>query len=69
MKRHVLLYGLIGGILIAALKWAEYRFLVIEHSIEMAMTFIEPFPVGLVITFISAAFLRKKAPSQPAVAV
>jgi hypothetical protein len=36
---------------------------------NMAMTFIEPFPVGLVITFISAAFLRKKAPSQPAVAV
>jgi two-component system, NarL family, response regulator LiaR len=34
MKRHVLIYGLIGGILIAALKWTEYRFLVIEHSIE-----------------------------------
>ena len=36
---------------------------------NMAMTFIEPFPVGLVITLVSAAFLRKKAPSQPAVAV
>ena len=35
MKRHVLIYGLIGGILIAALKWAEYRFLVIEYSIEI----------------------------------
>jgi len=35
MKRHVILYGLIAGILIAALKWAEYRFLVIEHSIEI----------------------------------
>jgi len=35
MKRHILLYGLIGGILIAALKWTEYRFLVIEHSIEI----------------------------------
>ncbi|HLZ11488.1 MAG TPA: helix-turn-helix transcriptional regulator [Candidatus Acidoferrum sp.] len=35
MKRHVLLYGLIGGILIAVLKWTEYRFLVIEHSIEI----------------------------------
>ena len=31
-----------------------------------AMTFIEPFPVGLVITLLSAAVLRKKAPSQPA---
>lgn len=35
MKRHVLLYGLIAGILLAALKWAEYRFLVFEHSIEI----------------------------------
>ena len=35
MKRHVLIYGLIGGILIAVLKWSEYRFLVIEHSIEI----------------------------------
>ena len=35
MKRHVLIYGLIGGMLIAVLKWTEYRFLVIEHSIEI----------------------------------
>jgi two-component system, NarL family, response regulator LiaR len=35
MKRHVLIYGLIGGILIALLKWSEYRFLVIEHSFEI----------------------------------
>jgi DNA-binding CsgD family transcriptional regulator len=35
MKRHVLIYGLIGGILIAVLKWTEYRFLVVEHSIEI----------------------------------
>jgi two-component system, NarL family, response regulator LiaR len=35
MKRHVLMYGLIGGILIAALKWTEYRFLVVEHSVEI----------------------------------
>src|SRR5438309_11938448 len=35
MKRQVLIYGLIGGLLIALLKWAEYRFLVIEHSIEI----------------------------------
>ena len=30
-----------------------------------AMTFIEPFPVGLVITLISAGVLRRKLPSQP----
>jgi len=35
MKRHVLLYGLLGGVLIALLKWAEYRFLVVEHSLEI----------------------------------
>jgi len=35
MKRHILIYGLVGGILIAGLKWTEYRFLVIEHSIEI----------------------------------
>jgi DNA-binding CsgD family transcriptional regulator len=35
MKWHVLIYGLVGGILIAVLKWTEYRFVVIEHSIEI----------------------------------
>jgi len=35
MKRQVLMYGLIGGLLITVLKWTEYRFLVIEHSIEV----------------------------------
>ena len=31
----MLIYGLIGGMVIALLKWSEYRFLVIEHSIEL----------------------------------
>ena len=35
MKRHVLIYGLIGGGLITLLKWTEYRFLVIEHSLQI----------------------------------
>jgi ATP/maltotriose-dependent transcriptional regulator MalT len=35
MKRHVLLYGLLGGVLIAALQWTQYRFLIIEHSVEL----------------------------------
>ena len=35
MKRQVLIFGLVGGILITLLKWTEYRFLVIEHSIEI----------------------------------
>ena len=32
MKRHVLILGLVGGVLIVALKWMEYQFLVVEHS-------------------------------------
>jgi DNA-binding CsgD family transcriptional regulator len=35
MRRHVLLYGLLGGILIAALQLIEYRWLVVEHSVEI----------------------------------
>ena len=35
MKRHVLIYGVVGGVLITVLKWTEYRFLVIEHSFEI----------------------------------
>ena len=33
--REILLYGLCGGVLIAVLKLTEYRFLVIEHSLEI----------------------------------
>ncbi|HKZ30800.1 MAG TPA: helix-turn-helix transcriptional regulator [Vicinamibacteria bacterium] len=33
--RDVVLYGLCGGVLIAALKLAEYRFLVVERSVEI----------------------------------
>jgi two-component system, NarL family, response regulator LiaR len=35
MKRHVLIFGLVGGLLIAALQYTEYRFVIIEHSIEL----------------------------------
>ncbi|HEU5236296.1 MAG TPA: LuxR C-terminal-related transcriptional regulator [Pyrinomonadaceae bacterium] len=35
MKRHILIYGLVGGLLIVLLRLIEYRFLVIEHSIEI----------------------------------
>ena len=35
MKRHVLIYGLIGGILVTVLQLTEYKFLVVEHSIEI----------------------------------
>ncbi|MDX1997519.1 MAG: response regulator transcription factor [Thermoanaerobaculia bacterium] len=35
MKKTVLVYGLLGGVLIAVLKAIEYRFLVLEHSFEI----------------------------------
>lgn len=35
MKKTVLLYGIVGGVLIVALRLIEYRFLVIEHSLEI----------------------------------
>jgi two-component system, NarL family, response regulator LiaR len=35
MKRPVLIYGIAGGLLIALLKFTEYRFLVVEHSLEL----------------------------------
>ena len=36
--------------------------------VNMAYTFIEPLPVGLIITLISAAVLRRKAPVEPTAA-
>ena len=35
MKRHVLIFGLVGGLLIAVLQYTEYRFVIIEHSVEI----------------------------------
>jgi DNA-binding CsgD family transcriptional regulator len=35
VKKTVLVYGLLGGALIALLKIVEYRYLVIEHSLEI----------------------------------
>ena len=34
-RRIILVYGLLGGALIAALKLIEYRFLVVQHSLEI----------------------------------
>jgi NarL family two-component system response regulator LiaR len=35
MRKYVLLYGLLGGVLIAGLRLIEYRWLVVEHSVEV----------------------------------
>jgi DNA-binding CsgD family transcriptional regulator len=35
VKKHLLIYGLCGGLLILLLRMIEYRFLVIERSLEI----------------------------------
>ena len=35
MKKTVLGYGILAGVLIALLKAVEYRYLVVEHSLEI----------------------------------
>jgi NarL family two-component system response regulator LiaR len=35
MRKHVLLYGLLAGVLIATLQLIEYRWLVVEYSVEI----------------------------------
>jgi DNA-binding CsgD family transcriptional regulator len=35
MRKTILLFGLLGGALVALLKLIEYRFLVVEHSLEI----------------------------------
>lgn len=44
----------------------KYKELYENPLFNAALTFIEPFPIGLVVTLISAVVLRKKAPSSPA---
>jgi hypothetical protein len=44
----------------------KYKEMYDNPLLNAAMTFIEPFPIGLVITLISAAVLRRKLQSQPA---
>lgn len=33
--KHLAIYGVCGGLLIVAMRFVEYRFLVIEHSVEI----------------------------------
>jgi DNA-binding CsgD family transcriptional regulator len=35
VKKHILLYGLAGGLLIVLLKLIEFRFIVVEHSVQI----------------------------------
>jgi DNA-binding CsgD family transcriptional regulator len=35
MRKQILLYGLVCGVLIVALRLIEYRWIVVEHSVEI----------------------------------
>ena len=35
MKKLILIYGLVGGVLIVLLRLIEYRFLILSHSLEI----------------------------------
>jgi len=35
MRRQVLIFGLVGGVLITLLQWTEFHFVVLEHSVAI----------------------------------
>jgi NarL family two-component system response regulator LiaR len=35
MRKQVLIFGLVGGVLITLLQWTEYRFVIVEHSVAI----------------------------------
>jgi NarL family two-component system response regulator LiaR len=45
--REILLYGVCGGVLIAVLNLTEYRFLVLEHSVEIYVAVVAALFAGL----------------------
>jgi len=58
--RDILLYGLCGGVLIAVLKLTEYRFLVVEHSVEIYGALVAVLFAGLGI-WLGQTLTRKKS--------
>ena len=57
--RDILLYGVAGGLLIAVLKLTEYRFLVLEHSVEIYGALVAALFAGLGI-WLGQTLTRKK---------
>jgi hypothetical protein len=47
-------------------KMIEMKATLANPVMNAAMTFIEPFPVGLIVTLVSAAILRRRAPDMAA---
>src|SRR5215472_14345469 len=61
--RDILLYGLCGGVLITLLKLTEYRFLVVEHSVEIYGGLVAALFSGLGI-WLGLTLTRRKTQAQ-----
>jgi hypothetical protein len=69
--RDILLCGLCGGVLILILKLTEYRFLVVEHSVEIYGALVAALFagvgiwLGLTLTKKKREVIIKEIPAQP----
>lgn len=61
MKRGILIYGVLGGIFITLLKLTEYRFLILDRSIEIYGALVAAMFAGLGIWL----GLRLRKPGKP----
>jgi two-component system, NarL family, response regulator LiaR len=62
VKKAVLVYGLAGALLIVALRLVEYRFLVLEHSVQIYGALIASLFAGL--GFWLGGTMRRGKPAQ-----
>ena len=67
MQRRVLIFGVVGGLLIATLQYTQYRFVVIGHSVELysALVAILFATFGL---WLGLCITRRRESSEPPVA-
>ena len=47
MRNSVLLYGIVGGLLTALLKAVEYRYLIVEHSVQIYVALVAALFAGV----------------------
>jgi DNA-binding NarL/FixJ family response regulator len=60
---EILLFGMAGGVLITVLKITEYRFLVVEHSVEIYGALVALLFSGLGI-WLGLTLTRKRSPAS-----
>src|ERR1700756_2442046 len=62
--RDILLFGVCGGVLITVLRLTEYRFLVVEHSLEIYGGLVAALFAALGI-WLGLTITRRRTQSQP----